>query len=81
MQPGTPAATNRQAPYMSRRWFLPQAVVALRRTAVGLESVAMVPGAFMALRRPQGPAGCQAPQPAAPTTGGQEPWVRRHAAP
>jgi protein-L-isoaspartate(D-aspartate) O-methyltransferase len=38
----------------SRRWFLPQAVVALRRTAVGLESVAMVPGAFMALRRPPG---------------------------
>jgi hypothetical protein len=37
-----------------RRWFLPQAVVALRRTAVGLESVAMVPGAFMALRRPPG---------------------------
>jgi protein-L-isoaspartate(D-aspartate) O-methyltransferase len=36
---------------LSRRWFLPQAVVALRRTAVGLESVAMVPGAFMALRR------------------------------
>jgi protein-L-isoaspartate(D-aspartate) O-methyltransferase len=39
---------------LSRRWFLPQAVVALRRTAVGLESVAMVPGAFMALRRPPG---------------------------
>jgi protein-L-isoaspartate(D-aspartate) O-methyltransferase len=37
---------------LGRRWFLPQAVVALRRTAVGLESVAMVPGAFMALRRP-----------------------------
>jgi protein-L-isoaspartate O-methyltransferase len=36
---------------LSRRWFLPQAVVALRRTAWGLESVAMVPGAFMALRR------------------------------
>jgi protein-L-isoaspartate(D-aspartate) O-methyltransferase len=40
---------------LGRRWFLPQAVVALRRTAVGLESVAMVPGAFMALRRPPGP--------------------------
>jgi protein-L-isoaspartate(D-aspartate) O-methyltransferase len=39
---------------LSRRWFLPQAVVALQRTAVGLESVAMVPGAFMALRRPPG---------------------------
>jgi protein-L-isoaspartate(D-aspartate) O-methyltransferase len=39
---------------LSRRWFLPQAVVALRRAAVGLESVAMVPGAFMALRRPPG---------------------------
>jgi protein-L-isoaspartate(D-aspartate) O-methyltransferase len=38
----------------SRRWFLPQAVVALQRTPVGLESVATVPGAFMALRRPQG---------------------------
>jgi protein-L-isoaspartate(D-aspartate) O-methyltransferase len=38
----------------SRRWFLPQAVVALRRTAVGLESVAVVPGAFMPLRRPPG---------------------------
>jgi|Tabmets5t2r1_1033131.scaffolds.fasta_scaffold14783_1 protein-L-isoaspartate(D-aspartate) O-methyltransferase len=38
----------------SRRWFLPQAVVTLRRTNVGLESVAMVPGAFMALRRPTG---------------------------
>jgi protein-L-isoaspartate(D-aspartate) O-methyltransferase len=36
----------------SRRWFLPQAVVALRRTEVGLESVAVVPGAFMALRQP-----------------------------
>jgi protein-L-isoaspartate(D-aspartate) O-methyltransferase len=36
----------------SRRWFLPQAVMALQRTAVGLESVAVVPGAFMALRRP-----------------------------
>jgi protein-L-isoaspartate(D-aspartate) O-methyltransferase len=39
---------------VSRRWFLPQAVVALQRTAVGLESVAVVPGAFMALRRPPG---------------------------
>jgi protein-L-isoaspartate(D-aspartate) O-methyltransferase len=38
----------------SRRWFLPQAVVTLRRTAVGLESVAVVPGAFMRLRRPPG---------------------------
>jgi protein-L-isoaspartate(D-aspartate) O-methyltransferase len=38
----------------SRRWFLPQAVVALRRTAAGLESVAVVPGAFMALRRSPG---------------------------
>jgi hypothetical protein len=38
----------------SRRWFLPQAVVALRRTEVGLESVAVVPGAFMALRRSPG---------------------------
>jgi protein-L-isoaspartate(D-aspartate) O-methyltransferase len=38
----------------SRRWFLPQAVVRLRRTAVGLESVAVVPGAFMGLRRPLG---------------------------
>jgi protein-L-isoaspartate(D-aspartate) O-methyltransferase len=39
---------------LSRRWFLPQAVVALQRTAWGLESVAMAPGAFMALRRPPG---------------------------
>lgn len=38
----------------SRRWFLPQAVVTLRRTALGLESVAVVPGAFMGLRRPSG---------------------------
>jgi protein-L-isoaspartate(D-aspartate) O-methyltransferase len=38
----------------SRRWFLPQAVVTLRRTALGLESVAVVPGAFMGLRRPWG---------------------------
>jgi protein-L-isoaspartate(D-aspartate) O-methyltransferase len=38
----------------SRRWFLPQAVVALRRTALGLESVAVVPGAFMVLRRSPG---------------------------
>jgi protein-L-isoaspartate(D-aspartate) O-methyltransferase len=38
----------------SRRWFLPQAVVTLRRTTVGLESLAVVPGAFMALRRPPG---------------------------
>jgi protein-L-isoaspartate(D-aspartate) O-methyltransferase len=36
---------------LSRRWFLPQAVVALQRTAWGLDSVAVVPGAFMALRR------------------------------
>jgi protein-L-isoaspartate(D-aspartate) O-methyltransferase len=38
----------------SQRWFLPQAVVALRRTALGLESMAVVPGAFMALRRSSG---------------------------
>ena len=38
----------------SRRWFLPQAVAALRRTEVGLESVGVVPGAFMALHRPPG---------------------------
>jgi protein-L-isoaspartate(D-aspartate) O-methyltransferase len=49
----------------SRRWFLPQAVVALQRTAVGLESVAVVPGAFMALRRP--PRGGRPPGAAANT--------------
>jgi protein-L-isoaspartate(D-aspartate) O-methyltransferase len=67
----------------SRRWFLPQVVVTLRRTAVGLESVAVVPGAFMGVRRPLGSgraagavagATCRPPGTVAAARGPPSPW-------
>jgi protein-L-isoaspartate(D-aspartate) O-methyltransferase len=58
----------------SRRWFLPQAVVALRRTTLGLESVAVIPGAFMTLRRPAAGGG-RSPGAAAHVAGRRPPRI------